>query len=281
MTRFAHIVNVMELNDAHRARYLHIAQPVTLRAMVRAGAIAASAGVGVDLCAVKHESETVDLPPEFAPMADLTSYAWEHIPALREDSEHKSLPRLVDILEAGAAATEAEYLIYGNVDISPRPGFYLNLSRLVEQGYDALCINRQNVAKVYQGVEINADTIELGLSLVGDATRGIDCFIFRRDALPRLDLGHTFVGFPPIGQVLKTQIERTATNFTWVKEGFYTFHLGEDRAWAGKSLYYRENEKAARGLWVDCFTPPSLHQRLLTGVRRRLIRWALRQCGRA
>ena len=281
MSGYGHIVNATEIDEPQKASYLHVAQPVTMACMVRARAIAAHK-VDVTLCSVEHqEEEVLNVPPEFVRARGLTSYAWERIDALRQSSDHKPLPRLVDILRVGAAALDVEYLIFSNVDISPRPAFYLQVRKFLSQGYDALCINRQNLPKTYEGVVIDRSTVELGQSLAGSPTPGIDCFVFRKEILPRLDLGNTFVGFPPVGQVLKTQIEKHSHRFLWVKEGFYTFHLGDDYGWGGRSLYREQNEIAAQGLFEPCILPPSLWRRLREGPKRRIIRWALRQSGRA
>jgi hypothetical protein len=49
--------------------------------------------------------------------------------------------------------------------------------------------------------------------------------------VPALKLGNVYIGYPPVGLVLKTQIERNSARFKWLKDERLTFHLGSDRAW--------------------------------------------------
>ncbi|NEP20332.1 MAG: hypothetical protein F6J97_26210, partial [Leptolyngbya sp. SIO4C1] len=93
MLKIAHIINVTEINDSKKASYLHIAQPLTIKSMIVAKQTAASA-VDVELVAVKHEDEQIDVPSEFKWAPAIEHYAWEHIDALKAVTPRKPLPRM-------------------------------------------------------------------------------------------------------------------------------------------------------------------------------------------
>jgi len=250
--KIAHIVNVTEIDESKKASYLHIAQPLTLRSMVIAQEKAKGV-VDVDLVAVKHKTEDVSIPDEFKWAPDIVKYAWEHIDALKDITPHKPLPRVTDIVESLYHSSEAEYFIYTNLDIGLYPHFYIRVNDMIEKGYDALCINRIDLPKEYRGVLLDESNIEQIFEISGIRHPGIDCFVFKKEILPSLDMGNVYIGYPPIGQVLKTQVEANAENFFWEREERLTFHIGSDRAWMGKSAYLEENLNQARGLYVDCF----------------------------
>jgi hypothetical protein len=228
--KIAHVINVAQLAELQKASYLHIAQPVTMKSMVAARS-KAGVGLDVELVAVRHKDEKVDVPREFIWARDINKYAWEHIGGLENVFPRKPLPRLQDIISSLYGTSNAEYYVYTNVDIGLYPNFYLNVQDLIEKGYDAFCINRRELPKVHDGILIDETKLELAYSLDGTEHPGIDCFVFKREIVPALKLGNVYIGYPPVGLVLKTQIERNSARFKWLKDERLTFHLGSDRAW--------------------------------------------------
>ena len=250
--KIAHIVNVTEIDDSKKASYLHIAQPVTLKTMSMAKQKAAGI-VDIDLVTIKHQDETVDIPDEFIHAPDIKKYAWEYIPSLCNVTPHKPLPRLADILSGLNQTSDAEYFIYTNLDIGLYPDFYIEVRKMIEMGVDACCINRIDLPKNYRGVTLDINAIDLILTAAGTKHPGIDSFVFKKDIVPALNLGNVYIGFPPVGMVLKTQIEMNSTNFYWVKDQTLTFHLGQDKPWANtNSLYFQENYRQAKDRFINC-----------------------------
>jgi hypothetical protein len=251
--KIAHIVNVTEIDESKYASYLHIAQPLTLKTMVIAARIAKPI-VEVELFAIKHKSEHVTIPPEFRWAPDIEKYGWEYFEELNQLPRKKPLPRIKDIIEGLDSVSDADYFIYTNLDIGLNPDFYLAVHALINSGYDAFCINRRTLPTHYEGILLDERSAELVFRVGGEEHGGIDCFIFRKSSVPLLKLGNVFIGFPPIGQVLKTQIEANASHFTWVKDRSLTFHLGDDRVWDIKqSPYSTANYREAEGLYSGCF----------------------------
>jgi len=266
----AHIINVTEINDSKKASYLHIAQPLTMRSMVIAQKTAKSV-IDVDLVAIKHKDEKVSVPSEFEWAPDLDKYAWEHIEALKNVIPHKPLPRLKDLILSLYNMSDAEYFIFTNLDIGLYPHFYIRVKEIIEKGYDAFCINRRDLPKEHDGVLLDESAIEMIFSIEGIQHPGIDCFVFKKEIVPSLNFGNVYIGYPPVGQVLKTQLEINSKNFLWVKDEKITFHIGSDIAWNNGGAYLKENWNQANGLYVGCFnTSPYkiLKQKLKSLIRQ-------------
>jgi hypothetical protein len=260
--KIAHIVNVTEIDESKHASYLHVAQPLTLKTMVIAARMARPV-MEVELWAIKHRSERVTVPPEIRWAPDIERYGWEFFDELRDLPRPKPLPRIRDIIAGLDAVSDAEYFVYTNLDIGLNPDFYLAVRGLIQQGYDAFCINRRTLPTRHEGVLLDEHTAELVFRVPGEEHGGIDCFVFKKSIVPKLQLGDVFIGLPPIGQVLKTQIETHSKRFSWVRDRSLTFHLGDDRVWdtAKRSPYGDANLKAAQGLFYKCFSDRQATQR--------------------
>lgn len=252
MLKIAHIINVTEINESSKKSYLHIAQPVTIKSMIVAQNMAQGL-VDVELFAVKHQSESVTLPSEFRQTSDMGKYAYEYIESLKDVTPHRPLPRLTDIISSLYEASDADYFIYTNLDIGLYPHFYIEVGNIIQNGFDAFCINRRDLRKAYEGVLLDENKLELAYISEGAEHPGIDCFVFRREIVQSFNLGDVYIGFPPVGQVLKTAIEVNSKNFVWIKDRQLTFHLGSDKRWrALKGDYASENFNQAEGLFIPC-----------------------------
>ena len=246
--KIAHIINVTEIDDSKKAAYLHIAQPLTMKSMVIAKNTAIS-DIDVDLMAVKHESEHVNIPSEFEWTPDLDKYAWEFIDVLKDVIPRKPLPRLNDVILSLYNSSDAEYLIYTNLDIGLCPDFYVRVKVMIESGYDALYINRRDLPKEHEGILLDESKIELISSIEGAKHPGIDCFVFKRDIVPLLNLGNVYIGYPPVGTLLKMQIEANSKNPMWIKDEKLTFHIGSDKSWKSGGVYWEENVNQANRVY--------------------------------
>ncbi len=269
MRSIAHVVNLAPDNEATRKSYLHVAQPVTARSMSAARDRVAEP-IDVELLAVRHRTETGPLPAGFRELKPIATYAWEHLPEISDPAIRRNFIRLGDVLGAAHEESDSEWLVYTNSDIGLQPHFYREIADRIRGGWDAFCINRQDLPKAWRGQTLDADHLETIWEAPGFAHRGIDCFVFRRELVPKLDLGDVFIGAPPVGLVLMQQIRKHARNFGWIKTGRHTFHLGSDRAWrqSMSSPYARANLRAAQGR----FEPQRLQLPLGVRLWRRLRR---------
>lgn len=220
MLSFAHIVNPVIVPESSD---LFLAQPVTFETMRRARATAQDVADVVLLSAQFPEDRPL-VPDDFVATPDLERSALD----LGEFKIPRKLPLLKDILDRlYEHAPHADYLIYTNVDIALMPHFYTAVERYIDQGLDALVINRRSIPSMHQGV----DAIPLMYAHVGKPHSGYDCFVFRRDLYPRFELGNVLIGAPHVGKVLKINLFCNAERYKRFKNLHLTFHLGNVQVW--------------------------------------------------
>jgi hypothetical protein len=222
--KIAHIVNPVFVDETSD---LFAAQPVTFETM-RVARQFAGERVKVELLSAQYPEDGPLVPANFRRTPDLEGSVLDY----GNFQKQRKLPLLRDILDRLYEATDAEYLVYTNVDIGLLPHFYLVVDRFVEAGYDAFVINRRTISDRYRAL----DQIPLMYAQVGQPHRGWDCFVFRRDAYPRYRLGTICVGVPRVGLALLSNLLAHATSFREFTEEHVTFHLGNDRAW-GRGQY--------------------------------------------
>lgn len=223
MIRTAHIVNPVLVTDSSD---LYVAQPITFESMRRAREYA-NGQVEVELLSAQYSEDTPVVPKDFLRTPDLLESVQDH----GQFQRPRKLPLLRDILTRLYEATDAEYLIYTNVDIGLLPHFYTAVASLIDTGYDAFVINRRTIPARYT----KPSQLPLMYAEVGEPHRGWDCFIFRRDAYPRYRLGTICLGAPRVGLALLANLIAHAHRFMEFKDQHLTFHLGNDRGWSGRA----------------------------------------------
>ncbi len=270
--RLAHIVRLVGDSPAARERHLHVAQPITFETMRRAKE-RSNHSKDISLWAVRHIEETTPIPQAFSEAPPLKNYARDFVPDLARIAPSSRLARIVDVLSSLQQASDADYLIYTNVDIGLQPQFYDAVYSYIRSGCDALCINRLDLPKAVDGVPLLVEDLDRILALPGQRHPGIDCFVFHRSLLPLLNLGNVFLGAMPVGLVAMSQLRQHASRFRWIKNRRLTFHLGNDAVWQRptNSPLVAANMEAARGLYTNYFRWP-LYRRVLA----RCLEW----CGR-
>jgi hypothetical protein len=231
MRKIDHIVNPVLVDNSSD---LFIAQPITFETM-RSARRFAEGQVEVEFYTAQYPEDHPMVPADFRRTPDLEESVLDY-GHFRKD---RKLPLLRDILDRLYRASEAEYLIYTNVDISLQPHFYLALSQFIEAGYDAFVINRRTISDQFTTIK----QIPLMYAQVGQPHRGWDCFIFRRDAYPHYRLGTICLGAPRVGLALLANLIAHAHRFMEFKNQHLSFHLGNDRGWQGReySDYARHN----------------------------------------
>jgi hypothetical protein len=250
----AHIVNPIKLRQDVRASHLDVAQGVTLKSMAFSKALV-SEGNTVELVAVTHQKENVEIPSGFIRANPICRYAYEFSPMLLNHEPKRRFVRICDILNNGCKAINGDYYIYSNIDIGLQLNFYKRIFNLLERGYDGLAINREDVPKEMGGHVLGQDDLEQIWRLPGKRHMGVDCVVFSSKLIYKMQFGNVFVGAPPVGAVLLTQVRRYAKKFKWIKNERLTFHLGEDKAWQSEAakVFHLANKIEAKGLWDDVF----------------------------
>lgn len=245
MRSISHIVNLGVFPESSD---LHSAQPVTVETMKRARDYAAPF-VKVTLLSAQYEEDRTAVPAGFVATPDLERSVLD----VGHFKVRRKLPLMQDILDRARQATDSDYIIYTNIDIGLQPNFYLSVNSLIDQGYDAFVVNRRTISKAHTGVK----DLPLMFAEVGRPHMGYDCFIFRRDACEKFNLGLACVGASYVGKVMLINQVVNSRKFEIFLDLHLTFHVGNDQVWRSPALedYARHNrtefEKIIAGLDAD------------------------------
>jgi hypothetical protein len=236
----SHIINVYDSDDPDAV----LAQQITLDSLLKARKNLKHP-IDVKILACKHVSDCVTVPSGVEFIEGLTRYAHDAHPGLPDT---KLLPVLRDILSRGLTAYDSDFYIYSNSDIGAYPNLYNKIFNLIEEGYDAACINRTTLPKSINGEPVTTSNYQ---SLLNKSPLiphgGADFFLFANYGKFCLHkLGSIFIGYPPIGAVMLEWLNEVSQNFVWLKEIGNTFHLGNDMPWREKCQYNDVNH--AEGL---------------------------------
>lgn len=215
--KFAHIVNPILVEPSSD---LFVAQPITFESM-RIAKQEAAPKVPVDLLAIGYAEDEPAMPAQFRVLPPLTRSVLD----VGRFTKPRKLPLLRDIMQNLYDKSEADYLIYTNVDIGLQPHFYLAVNDFIDAGYDAFVINRRTISKTYD----SADQLPQMWAEPGQPHRGWDCFIFPREIFPRFELSNICVGMPRVGLALLANLVAYGRRFAEFREAHLTFHIGDDR----------------------------------------------------
>ena len=220
MLSIAHIINPVIVPENFD---LFAAQPITFETMRRARATARDVA-DVALLSAQFPEDRPLVPDYFVATPDLERSALD----LGEFKIPRKLPLIKDVLDRLYEYTpHADFLVYTNVDIALMPNFYTAVEQYIDQGLDALVINRRTIPSHHQGI----DAIPLMYAQVGEPHPGYDCFVFRRDLYPKFELGNLFIGAPHVGKTLRINLYCNAEGYKRFKNLHLTFHLGNDQVW--------------------------------------------------
>jgi hypothetical protein len=216
MNTIAHIINPFK---ADKLSDLFIAQPITFESIVNAKEKAKNV-VKIELLSAQFEEDSSFIPNDFKQTKHLTQSVLDKHSFLTKIK----LPLLFDILERLYLESEAEYLIYSNMDIGLYPDFYLQVNAFINQGYDAFIINRRRLPSKYsKPSELSAIYEDRG-----KPHPGFDCFIFHRSIFPKLKLEGICIGVPFIEISFSQNLFALSKHFKLFDKEILTFHIGEE-----------------------------------------------------
>lgn len=234
MLKIAHIVHPVVVDHTSD---LIVAQPITFETM-RTARKYAKGTAKVQLYAVQyHDEERIPLPRCFKRTADIE----RSVTDVHTFGEKRKLALIKDILDALYESAKADYFIYTNVDIALQPFFYLTLSRIIEQGYDAFVINRRTITDRYSAIR----DIPLMYGEAGDPHPGYDCFVFKREVYPEYKLGDICIGTAWIGRAMLANLVAYGSKFKEFQDLYLTFHIGDPRPWMKEEFsdYFLHNRR--------------------------------------
>jgi hypothetical protein len=266
--KLAHVINPVKVPVGTE---LHTVQPVTFKSIQVAKAFAPQ--VNVDLYAVSYVEDAEIIPADFKQLPHLNRSVADKF------TGKKKLPYIADILNALYKNTDAEYLIYTNMDIALMPQFYTVVEGLLLQGHDAVMINRRGIPAKYTKPE----ELPQMYSEHGKPHPGFDCFVFKRSLLPKMVLAEVCIGVPFLEVTLLHNLIAFADNLKLVDDMHLTFHIGtEVMPPIDKQLYtynrsqYEQQVYPAIKLYFDIRKFPYSELPFL----KRVLKWALNPCFR-
>ena len=232
--RIRHIINPVAVTPASD---LYVAQPITFASLVAAKQEADQHGLYVDICFTCYEEDRHIAEPLFRDAGALSRSVLD----VARFRKPRKLPLIQDILGKALLGDKVDFIIYTNVDIAVKPEFYVEVTRLIDSGYDAFTINRRTLSKQY------TSPAELPLMYrdPGSKHPGHDCFILSLECASRMHLGLGCVGANWIGRILLSNLIAHSKTFNTFETEFLTFHIGDDRAWKKEDFsdYDLHNER--------------------------------------
>lgn len=267
MRKIAHIINPF---NADPSSDLSTAQPITFASMLRAKDKAKDI-VEVELWTAQYPEDRNMVVDGFRATRDLDRSVLD----LGTFEKQMKLPLIDDIVRRLFEESDAEYLIYTNVDIGVYPSFYIEVNRFIDEGLDAFIINRRRLDARF----IKVEQLEEIYQEVGKKHPGFDCFVFKRELFPDFQLAEVCIGVPFIGITFAQNIFALAKNYRLFEDEILTFHIGME-IFKGRAArdYFRYNRKQ---FWKAMNSPlkPRLSSKKWPYADRilpvRLIKWGL------
>lgn len=227
----AHIINPF---FAKPGSELHIAQPLVFKSMLMAQQQAESVAT-VELLTTQYLEDHAVIPEGFRILPDLERSVLD----MQQFTQQKKLPLLADIMQTAYNNSDAEYLVFTNADIILMPQFYAAITELIQQGHDALIINRRRIERKYDKVE----QLPLIFSEIGMSHPGYDCFVMHRSLVPKLILEGICIGVPFIGVSLAHNLFAFASRLKVIDDMHLTVHQGMEVMPERDAEYYAYNRK--------------------------------------
>jgi hypothetical protein len=235
---FAHIINpyrAVEGSDAWRI------QQVTLRSL--ADAVGCSRKAAVRLLTAQFEEDRAIVPEGFSSTENLKRSVADLHAFLRP----RKFPLIADVLQRAVEGSDAEFVIYTNMDIIVQPYFYDAIAALLADGSDALIINRRRIADHGQ----TAEDLPLILADVGRSHPGFDCFVMHRSLIPKLRLDGLCIGVPFVEAGLMYNLMAFAADCRILEHLHLTTHLGLEVMPERDTEYHRYNQQCFNALLAD------------------------------
>jgi hypothetical protein len=230
--KIAHIINPFNANPESD---LYTAQPITFASMIKAKEKAENT-VDVELWTAQYPEDRNMVAEGFKSTRDLDRSVLD----LGTFEKQLKLPLIDDIVRRLYEESDADYLIYTNVDIGLYPNFYTEVNRFIDEGLDAFIINRRRLPEHFTKVEQLASLYQE----TGKKHPGFDCFVFHRDLFKQFQLAEVCIGVPFIGITFAQNIFALARNYKLYENEVLTFHIGME-IFKGRASreFFRYNRK--------------------------------------
>lgn len=250
--RLVHLINPFTSKSGD-VSYLDVAQPITFESIRLASKHFQESTYRDDwellLCTAQYEEDVAIIPSFFKQLPNLSSSTADYFPNL---NGQKKLPLVKDIFGTllSLDLADDDIIIYSNIDIAVQDFFYSYVVDALDS-LDALVVNRRDLPKISpEGHTYSHADLHTLYTVAGKKHPGYDCFVFPYKSLKDLQLGDVFLGYPPVGSVIKNSIEAVVGRFEVIRDKYITFHIGEDVSWRQDSpvneAYYSLNISLAK-----------------------------------
>lgn len=269
MHTIAHIINIFQPSETSD---LKLAQEVTIASMIRSR-YSSKDPRSISLLSAQSEADRHMVPKEFQATTDLD----RDVTNMCDFDRKMHLPILSDILDRAYQESDAEYIIYSNVDIGVQPHFYDSVNQFINDGHDAFMINRRRIPEKFSSV----GELDHMLNEKGKKHPGFDCFVFKRELYPKFSLEGVCIGVPFIEITLSQNLFCFGQNPKVFTEEYLTFHIGMEifKGRAPKEyLSYNGSEfwKAMQEIWPQLDSRKWTYGNLWFPIR--IIYWGLHPC---
>ncbi len=214
--KLAHIINPVK---APIGSELDIAQPITFES-IRVASEFSNGNVTVELYTVCYPEDNEIIPSFFRKLPDLTRSVLDY----GKFTTPKRYPILSDVLLALYETSDADYLIYTNMDIALMPHFYNAVCSFIREGHDVVLVNRRGISTKYK----NVNELPLMYSDYGKPHPGFDCFVFKRELFPKIVLENICLGVSFSEVALLHNFIAFGEKVKLADDVHLTFHIGTE-----------------------------------------------------
>ncbi len=214
--KLAHIINPVKVPSTSE---LSVVQPITFES-IRVAKEFSNGKADVELYTISFAEDREIIPSFLTKLPDLTRSLLD----VGSFTKAKKYPILIDVFRALYNASDAEYLIYTNMDIALMPQFYVVVGDILKGGFDALLINRRGILAKYKSI----DELPLMYSDYGQPHPGFDCFVFKRELLNKIILENICLGVSFSEVALVHNFIAFAEKLKLVDDLHLTFHIGTE-----------------------------------------------------
>lgn len=231
MSKIAHIINPVKVAESND---LFAVQPITFQSIINAKNFCVQKE-NVNLFTVQFEVDKTIIPKEFQQLSNLSRSVLD----VNHNLKNRTLPLVKDIFEKFEEIKNVDYYLYTNMDIAVMPTFYDTLFSYIQQGHDAVIINRRRLLSKYNSVQ----DLPLMYADLGKSHPGFDCFLMHKNLLKKFILGDICVGISFFETSLIHNLFSFAQNPLFVPDAHLTFHIGMEVLVPRKNPFYEHNKK--------------------------------------
>lgn len=192
-------------------------------------------GAQIELYTTQYEEDKSIIPTEFTQLSNLNRSVLD----INTSLSGKKLPLIADILSKLKEAQDHDYVIFTNMDIALMPYFYDTVFKLLDEGHDALVINRRRLSHNYSKIE----ELPLMYADLGKSHPGFDCFVFKNSLLEKFILDEICVGISFLEATLIHNMFSFADNPLYLPDQHLTFHIGMDVLVPRNNAFYKHNRR--------------------------------------